>query len=597
MGRNKVKRSLAMILSSAFIAGTCVMSAPKKAESVNAAAPVYPGFVLGSKQLSENVNTSEAPIVFFGEEGSTSKDWLAWKVIGYNGTGIASSDSKGSAVLLYEGRFDDNSEIGYLDRVHPMVNLIQFNSDRNKGNAYSGSDLQSVINGQYTDCLSSMDVGSSVIRTRTLQQGDYVFSKPYSDGVAGPVVTNAKLWPLSAYEAYYLDPAIRYTQYGYWLRSPAETVYKAGSVNLWGEVDWYPDDQLGVTTKSGVRPAFFLNLSSVLFTSPANDGKVSNRPGPYALNEVKSFSNPYHHLKLTIKDPTRSGFTATANTAGNFYPGNIIDIRFSGARDEENEYVSAFLCDNKGNVLYYGRLVWREKSGIASVAIPNGLADGYYVLKVFSEKINGERRSDLASDFVNFDIAVGNVTAKPTSVKNLKATSAGKNQVKLSWDRVPEAEGYLVYAQKNGIYGFVGMSTRTTTFTDRNALDQDYNYYWVFPYVKDEAGNMIVGNCEKYVYAKGVCMPVTGAKITSRRGYAELTWNASEGADGYLIYGIRPGESYGYIGMTTGTRFRDTYASTDEYTFYWIYAYHESDGKKVPGAPCDYIYGRALPLT
>ena len=597
MGRNKVRRSLALILSSAFIAGTCVMSAPKKAESVNAAAPTYPGIVLGSKQLSENVNSYDAAIVFFGDEGPTYKDWLCWKVVGYDGQGVASSASKGSAVLLYEGRFEDNSASGYVDRLHPMVDQVQFNSNTKKGNAYAGSDLQKVVNEQYTKTLASVDLESSVIRPRTLQVGEYAFSVPYSDGVAGTEVANAKLWPLSTMEAYTVDETVHARLYAHWLRSPASYNTSAAYVNRDGNVEWNPSYHVEVNARMGIRPAFFLNLSSVLFTSPADDGKVSGPLGINALTEVRALQNPRHHLKLTIKDPARSGFTATANTSVRYFPGSVIDIRFSGARDDENEYVSALLCDNSGNVLYYGRLAWREKSGMTSVRLPDGLSDGYYTLKVYSEKLNGERRSDYASDFVNLDIAVGDVKPKPSTVTNLRAASAGKNQVKLSWDRVPEAEGYLVYAQKNGIYGFVGMATKTTNFIDRNALDQDYNYYWVFAYVKDADGKMIVGKCDKYAYAKGVCLPVTGAKITSRRGYAELTWNASEGADGYLIYGIRPGGSYGYIGMCTGTKFSDAYASTDEYTYYWIYAYHEVDGKKVPGAPCDYIYGRALPVA
>ena len=181
------------------------------------------------------------------------------------------------------------------------------------------------------------------------------------------------------------------------------------------------------------------------------------------------------------------------------------------------------------------------------------------------------------------------------TVTGLKAASAGKNKVKLTWNAVGAAEGYLVYAQKDGKYGYVGMTTKGTTFTDTKALDSDYNYYWVFAYAKDDGGFMHAGACEKYVYAKGVTLAVTNLKASSVTGGVKLSWTASSGADGYLVYGIRPGGSYGYIGMTTkGTTYTDTKASKTDYTFYWVFPYHKAaDGSMIVGGTAKYTYGRA----
>ena len=139
------------------------------------------------------------------------------------------------------------------------------------------------------------------------------------------------------------------------------------------------------------------------------------------------------------------------------------------------------------------------------------------------------------------------------------------------------------------------MTTKGTTFTDTKALDSDYNYYWVFAYVKDLDGSMVAGGCEKYVYAKGVCLAVTDLKASSQVGSVKLSWTASDGAEGYLIYGIRPGGSYGYIGMTTkGTTYADTKASKTDYTFYWVFPYHkDADGNMIVGGTAKYTYGKA----
>ncbi len=181
------------------------------------------------------------------------------------------------------------------------------------------------------------------------------------------------------------------------------------------------------------------------------------------------------------------------------------------------------------------------------------------------------------------------------SVTTLKAESAGKNKVKLTWGAAEGAEGYLIYAKKGKTYAYVGMTTKGTTYTDTKALDNDYNYYWVYPYIKGESGNMLVGTCSKYAYAKGVTLAVTNLKANGTTGKVTLTWTASQGADGYLIYGIRPGQSYGYIAMTTtGTKFVDTKASKADWTFYWVFPYHkDAEGKMIVGGTAPYVYSKA----
>ena len=94
------------------------------------------------------------------------------------------------------------------------------------------------------------------------------------------------------------------------------------------------------------------------------------------------------------------------------------------------------------------------------------------------------------------------VYKKLTAVKNLKAVPAGARKVKLTWDKVQGADGYLVYGQKNGKYGYVGMTTKGTTFTDAKASKTAYNYYWVFPYHKNKQGEMIVGGTAPYTYGR-----------------------------------------------------------------------------------------------
>lgn len=108
----------------------------------------------------------------------------------------------------------------------------------------------------------------------------------------------------------------------------------------------------------------------------------------------------------------------------------------------------------------------------------------------------------LANDKSKTTSCMIEVIKKATPVKNLKAGSAGKKRVELSWDKAENAEGYLIYAQKNNKYGYCGMVTKNTSFIDTKALDTDYNFYWVYPYHKEDNGQMVVGGTPKYVYGK-----------------------------------------------------------------------------------------------
>ena len=187
------------------------------------------------------------------------------------------------------------------------------------------------------------------------------------------------------------------------------------------------------------------------------------------------------------------------------------------------------------------------------------------------------------------------IKAKPSQVTGLTASPAGKNAVKLSWKSAGHVDGYLIYGQKNGKYSFVGMTTTGTTFTDTKALSENYNFYWVFGYVKDSNNNMHAGSCEKYKYAKGMCPSVGSLKASSVKGGVKLTWDASAGAEGYLIYGIVDGKPYKYISMTKGTSFTDKNASSSQYNYYWVFPYFtNSNGKMIVTSSCKYTYGRAL---
>lgn len=85
---------------------------------------------------------------------------------------------------------------------------------------------------------------------------------------------------------------------------------------------------------------------------------------------------------------------------------------------------------------------------------------------------------------------------------------------------------------------------------------------------------------------------VEGLKATAKAdGQVEVSWNALEGADGYLVVAINGKVRGQQIGYTAGTSFVDKDANSKDYNYYWVIPYFKNaDGKIVKGQLTGYVY-------
>lgn len=196
---------------------------------------------------------------------------------------------------------------------------------------------------------------------------------------------------------------------------------------------------------------------------------------------------------------------------------------------------------------------------------------------------------------LRFGEAGNYVYAKPTLPKTqgMKAEEAGKNKVKLTWNKVNGADGYIIYRKVGSGKAAYLAQTTNLSFTDVRASDEEYNFYWVYPYYM-ENGRRVMGSSGAYVYAKGVLTPVSGLKASSSGKNIKITWNQLSGADGYLIYRrIGSGSfEYRYMKGASDTSFVDTKGSGTEYNFYRVYPYYNKNGKRIVGKSGSYVYGK-----
>lgn len=330
---------------------------------------------LGTDALNKTVNTVSTPTVYFGQNHENKP--AAWRVIGYDGNGVVAA--AGKTTLLAAGNMG-------LTRFGPNA-------------AYAESDLKVA-----TDALAGKLTAAetAAVEKRTLASGSYDGAN--TDCVAGSAVSNAVFWPLSTKEANAVNRDLRvvdpehpiWASSFWWLRSPSENVYNTAVVNGDGDVI---TDGYNVILDFGVRPAFNLNLNSVLFTSAAAGGKPDG-----GLTAVSAYSG--NEWKLTLLDSSRN--FAVTEKAVSGAPDDTVTLNYTGATTGINEYISAIIADNSGTQ-YYSRVAQpTAASGTVEIKIPSDLAPGSYTLKVFSEQCNGDYNTDYASNFTDIALTVEN---------------------------------------------------------------------------------------------------------------------------------------------------------------------------------------------
>ena len=329
--------------------------------------------------LSKNVNTATAPTVYFGQNHENNP--AAWRVIGYDGSGVTSS--KGDITLLAAGA------MGVIPFVDTILN-----------NEYAPSNLKTAIDA-LAEKLTTEE--NAAVKKRTLTSGSY--DGENTDCVAGGQVDNAVFWPLSAKEAIAVNNDLRalnpahpnWVDSGWWLRSPGSDKYRLAVVRSEGSVQYSGFSVLIFNNHRTVRPAFNLNLNSVLFASAAVGGKPDG-----GLTPIPEYSG--NEWKLTLLD-SRRNFAVTEKTVS-AAPDDTVTLNYKGATTGKNEYISVILADNNG-AQYYGRVAQpTAKSGTVEIKIPSDIAPGDYTMKVFSEQYNGDCKTDLASAFADVTLTV-----------------------------------------------------------------------------------------------------------------------------------------------------------------------------------------------
>ncbi|MEQ2443606.1 DUF6273 domain-containing protein [Pseudoflavonifractor sp. CLA-AP-H29] len=364
--------------------------------------------MLGTSGISGYDSTKGYDYIYYGNwsapDNHTTSGPIKWRVLddqtNTGGTGLFLL----SDVLLGSGT---NGGV-YFDESSPY------------SSAWHGSNAQTWCQNFCSDNFSTGEQ-SAVLATTKSDDGFTSSTCSFPFEASENILNGDKVFFLSAQEAEndgygFTDDAARIACYGdsagvWWLRSPRASNISdlpyAGVVHPEGYVTSYLVNKDRDARPAFARPAFNLNLTSVLFTSAAAGGKSANGMDS-GLTAIGNYAD--NEWKLTLLDKSRS-FAVTEQTVSGA-PGGTITLNYTGATTGTNEYISVIIADSNGSTLYYGRVAQPDSAnGQVEIKIPDSLAAGKYTLNVFSEQYNGDYMTDYASAFAEVALTVEEAAA------------------------------------------------------------------------------------------------------------------------------------------------------------------------------------------
>ena len=484
---------LGLLPSAAFAAGTDTGKSIQLADSETAA----------------NIGGGQADNIYFGnyfQSSSTTKEPVKWRVL---------SNSDGKLFLLSDQNLDvkpyNSSSTGITWEKSTIRSWL---------NGYAASENNSETNyssNNFIDAAFSSDEQVAIADT-------YVYNKTQSNGTSNPNPyystsggedTTDRIFLLSieeannrnyfpngnnsrkstntAYVASYSDMYGVGEADSWWLRSPGRYVYYAAYVNFGGGVDDTGD--YVASTFIAVRPAFHLDLNSVLFTSAAVGGKSANGMDS-GLTAVGGYDG--NEWKLTLLDNSRNFSISDAKTNGS---GDTIVFSYSDAQTGTNEYISVVIEDS-GAITHYGRILQLDgtangASGTASLTLPADVTlSDTTKLYVFNEQYNGgENDNSKLTDYGSELIEV-NPTVDDTAPKLSDGTATRDSETSATVKFTSDEAGTCYYAVveegadepadiASGVGTDMASGENTITLTNLTAGTKD-----IYIVAKDAAGNV-----------------------------------------------------------------------------------------------------------
>ena len=172
-------------------------------------------------------------------------------------------------------------------------------------------------------------------------------------------------------------------------------------------------------------------------------------------------------------------------------------------------------------------------------------------------------------------------STNPANVTGFKTSATSAAAIKLTWNKVSGANGYIVYRNINGKWKRVGNVTTNSFYEGKLASGTNYKYA-VRAY-KTINGKEVLSS--SYPTLLTSTNPATvNFKLTAGSKKATVSWNKVNGATGYIVYyKTSANGSWQRLKTTTGTSYTKTGLTSGKTYYFTVKAYKTTGGKTYNG--------------
>ena len=213
----------------------------------------------------------------------------------------------------------------------------------------------------------------------------------------------------------------------------------------------------------------------------------------------------------------------------------------------------------------------------------------YLVRPVFNDGTTGE-----------YSKSISGVALAKTNFTKIEAKSGKK--VALTWKKVSQAEGYLIYRKdsEDGKYNQIGKVTsgKTLTYTD-TVKSNNKTYTYKIQAYNTNNGKQGVGAYSSTKSAKTLAKAKITGITSSDEEVLKISWKKVSGAKGYIISrSTSKNSGYKKIDTVTGkTSYSDDTVKAGKTYYYKVEAYNVNSGTKGYGGASDAVAGKTAKRT
>ena len=153
-----------------------------------------------------------------------------------------------------------------------------------------------------------------------------------------------------------------------------------------------------------------------------------------------------------------------------------------------------------------------------------------YNFKVVAYKKRGSKKLTGAE-------TTANIMTTPSAVKNLKVTARSSGSITLAWDKVSNADGYMVYrySGKNAkLIKVISSMSRSHVVFVSSGLKGGTTYTYKVVAYKSVRGSRVQNPGTKITAVTTPATPLV--TVSAQKGQATISWRKASGAGGYIVY-------------------------------------------------------------